>query len=70
MTDKPDPFLQLIAASVEVLAIFDDNPDLYLTHGGTWETLNNAVNEAVETLLTKIEPKTAGYNPMNRSGNL
>ena len=70
MTDKPDPFLQLIAASVEVLAIFDDNPDLYLTHGGTWETLNNAVHDAYETLLTKIEPKTTGYNPMNRSGNL
>ena len=53
MTKEQELILQSVAANIEALALFDDNPNLYQTHGGTWETLNNAVNTVVETLLNR-----------------
>jgi hypothetical protein len=49
---KTETVTELILAISEALTIFDDNPNLYETHGGTWERLTNALIDALNETKT------------------
>ena len=70
MTDKPDPVLQLLSASADILTMFTDNLILYRYYKEPLRILAEAIDGVTETYNLNPKPTEPSYNPINRSGNL
>ena len=70
MTDKPDPVLQLLSASADILTMFNDNLILYRYYEEPLRNLAEAIDGVTETYNPNPKPTELSYNPINRSGNL
>ena len=70
MTDKPDPVLQLLSASTDILTMFNDNLILHRIYEEPLRNLAKAIDGVTETYNPNPKPTEPSYNPINRSGNL
>ena len=70
MTDKPDPVLQLLSASTDILTMFNDNLILHRIYEEPLRNLAEAIDGVTETYNPNPKPTEPSYNPINRSGNL